>query len=796
MKQFISAMLFVSVLTTNISAQTNGKIDGKIKDTQTNKPVDFASVVLYRLPDSTVVKGLYTDTSGYFIFNNLPYGKYYLKSSFLGYQTVSKDNIILEMGKSSYNTGIVGMSENAKTIEEVKITGERLKGTTEVDKTVYAVSERAALSANSGLELLRQVPSVQVDFQNNISLEGSGNILILVDGKTHDKEYLAQLDPKSIEKVEVMTNPSVKYGADVTGVINIVLKRGSRKGVSGRIEAEIPLTEKKFSNSSGNIEYGSGAMRFYASGYMHYESFKNADFSLYRRSKDQNNVTEFKQNGSGPLMVLFSGIDYGADWFLNDKNTISFYGNYRIGNINISTDYNKELLINGETTSFFNSATTDKQFNPSQYYSLFYRKTFSKPAQELTVDMNYYFYDGGENRFYTDQYYQDDELTPNGEAFSRKELNNNQRNSLSLKIDYTHPLGKNISASTGYRGYYQWFDNRFSNGDDAANTRFHYNENRQAIYGNFSGKIKDFNWQGGLRYEMSYIEIDRTTKTRYDCILPQASLQQKVSKTQSIKLNYRRSIDRPGISNLNPFINHIDSLTISYGNQNLKPAYTNKIELNYSMQLGNNFLSPGLYYSYFNNNFQNVTLIHDNGLSESFVENIGKGAEYGFTVSGSIKITDWWQFNPYFCVFAKDLKEIDKYGISGASKVSFRTSFSSNVTLVKKLMMFTYVQYNSPYITPQNTNKRFPIYVIGLEKELFKKSQGKITIMTIDPFAKNFIAQESITESNNLYQHQKMTIDITNLISIKFTYTFNKGQTIKKLDRQKSIESDGTKSVF
>ena len=121
------------------------------------------------------------------------------------------------------------------------------------------------------------------------------------------------------------------------------------------------------------------------------------------------------------------------------------------------------------------------------------------------------------------------------------------------------------------------------------------------------------------------------------------------------------------------------------------------------------------------NNFVNVTAINSNGLSESSVQNIGKGSEYGFTISGSVKITNWWQFNPYFCVFAKDLKEIDQDGIPGASKVSFRTSFSSTVTLVKKLMAFTYVQYNSPYITTQNINKRFPVFVFGVEKEVLKK---------------------------------------------------------------------------
>jgi hypothetical protein len=111
-------------------------------------------------------------------------------------------------------------------------------------------------------------------------------------------------------------------------------------------------------------------------------------------------------------------------------------------------------------------------------------------------------------------------------------------------------------------------------------------------------------------------------------------------------------------------------------------------------------------------------------------------------------------------------------------------------------MLFTYVQYNSPYITPQNTNKRFPIYVIGLEKEVLKKGQGKITLTAIDPFVKTFVAQETITKSNNLYQHQEFDINISQIITIKFTYTFNKGQKVKKLERQNSTESDGGKSLF
>lgn len=776
-------------------AQPSYRIEGKLYNLAENKPVEFASIALHRLPDSTLITGAVSDTSGKFSLSNLKEGKYFIKVSCLGFQPLKKSDLILSPTEPALNVGTIEMNTSSQTLKEVVVEGERLKGVTEVDKTVYTINNKIAASSHTGLELMRQVPAVQVDFQNNITLEGSSNIMILVDGKQRDKNYLAQLDPNSIDKIEVMTNPSVKYDADITGVINIILKREKKVGISGQLSPEIPLTTKAFfSSSNGNIEYGYNKVRVFVSGYSHLENFDMTN-TVDRLSTANGSTFKYYQKGDGKVDVNFTGLDYGVDYFFNKNNTLNLYGNYRPGNgLTFKTNGYKELYNNDVLNTFISGNNYNKNVNTSEYYSAFYKRTFEKPSQEFTLDLNYYKYHGDGESKYTEQYYLGDKTTTVGELINRSELNNNYKQAVGMKVDYVQPLTKDSRLSGGYHFYTQWFNNDFSGASDATERNLKYDETRHAGYLSYSGVIKTISVQTGLRYEMSLIDIKNKIKTDYSCWLPQLTLQKKLGKTQSLKLTYRRSIQRPGIDQLNPFVTYTDSVTISRGNPYLKPSYSNKAELNYSVPVKNSFISTGIYYNYFTDNFQQVTHIIDGRITENFIDNIGTGAEYGANLSGSIKINKWFMINPYICLYNVQLDGISTYGIESKNKLSMRSNATFIFSLPKKFTVFVFTQYNSPYISAQNLNKRDPLYVIGFEKEINKNFKASFT--ALNPFMRKFVVSNSITESENFWQENKIDVLLRNLMTVRITYTFKYGSKINKLERQKEVETDGKNSIF
>ena len=232
------------------------QIRGTVKDAVTANPVSYATVALYSLPDSTIKTGVVSDKEGAFAFNNLHKGSYFYKITFVGYKEIRSKTIELDGKQGVIDSGKLLMEETTEQLAQIDIVGERLKGTEAVDRTIYTIPESAVKVAGSGTDILRRIPAVQVDISNNISLQGNTNILILIDGKERDKNFIAQLDPKSIDKVEVITNPSSKYDAGVRGVINVILKKEKRQGINGSADLEIPTgTEHYISSSYASLDY-------------------------------------------------------------------------------------------------------------------------------------------------------------------------------------------------------------------------------------------------------------------------------------------------------------------------------------------------------------------------------------------------------------------------------------------------------------------------------------------------------------------------------------------------------------
>ncbi|MFN8255275.1 MAG: outer membrane beta-barrel family protein [Bacteroidales bacterium] len=790
-------IIFILILTFSfgwIFAQDQIALEGKIMDDKSQQPVSFATVSLYNKLDSSLVKGTLTDEKGQFTLSLVKNGDYYLTISNVGYQNKTFDKIEFNQGNKKLDLGNIAISTQETELKEVVIVQNKMKGQEKVDRTVYNITDKIKEISTSGLDVLKQIPAVNVDFQNNVTLEGRSDILFYVNDIQRDKNFVAQINPASIERVEVMTNPSTKYDADVSGIIHFYLKKERAYGMNGSVALDIPSPPTYIMDPMANLEYGNDNVRFYVSDNLHFEQFNGYQESNTIKYLPGSTEEQLKK-GEGTLSWRSNSLNYGIDWFINEKNTINFYGDFNYFQ-SIFRDFNfdNRYYVNDVLTGRENILQNNNETGKTNYYSIYYKNKMND-KKELSMLIGYYNYSGENNNNYHHDVYDlaSDEIL---NSYYREDNVSNHRNSAEYKVDYSQAFEKS-NFEAGLKSYYQWIDNNQKYSSDAEPINFVYDEFRQAAYVNYSFKVKKVMVQTGLRTEYSNINIDNNEDNEYFCWLPQMSMKRDFEKNQSLKLGYRRRIYRPGIDELNPFEVWYDSLHFYHGNPELKPSYSNDMELVYSKNFNSSMISPKLYAKYVTDDFQNVTFINDENITETYTDNIGKVWEYGLGFSYAIQLTKWWNINGYLSVYDKIIDSQPSQGSSNSEpqeKVSYQINTNSVMTFFKTWNYFMMVNYNSPTISYQRTSSRDLLWIIGFEKELFKN--GKLQAIYFPPYTNRFMFHQNETETAELYDMWKGEVLVDYLFSIKFTYNFSSGKKTKKLERNVEYDSDGNKSLF
>lgn len=782
-------------ITTYTFAQDNFKIDGVILDNNNQEPVPYANVSIYNQSDSSLVKGTVTNDKGEFALNELKANTYYLQVSYVGYQNKLVDKIELSNANPKFNLGKISLNTKDTELGEVVIKFDKLKGQEKVDRTVYNITAKVQEVSTNGLDVLKHIPSVSVDFQENVTLEGRGDILFFVDDIKRDKDYVAQIDPSTIESVSTTTNPSSKYDQDVSGIIYITLKKEKRFGLSGRATAGIPSPPNIIMNPSASLDYGFSNFRIYLSDRMHYEKFTGYQESKTIKTTD-NIIDKQIKNGDGDFSWNNNNLNYGLDWFIDDKNTLNFFGNY-------SYFQSKQDAYNFDNSHFINDDLTDRENilqnaderGYSNYFSLYYKRKFEDEGHELSIQGDFYDYLGkNENNYQHEQL----DISTNEilNTYNRNEYVRNNRNSSKFQVDYSKNF-TNSSLEIGSKTYYQWVNNKQLSAMDAAGAAFKYDETRQATYVNFTRKFNKTTMQAGLRTEFSKTNINEEADNEYFCWLPQLSLNRKFEGSQNLKLNISRKISRPGIGDLNPFEIWYDNSHVSRGNPNLKPAYTNRLALTYSKNFKSNMLSPKLFAKYITDDILRVSYINDNGITETNVDNVGESWVYGLGLTYALKLADWWRFTGYASIENRIFYSDDSFSElenSTIEKTSYKINANSIFTVFKNWNFMMMLNYQSPRISYQSTSSRDLLWIIGVEKEIIKN--GKMQIFYLPPYTREFTFSKNETRTPELYNSWEGVIQADYLFAIEFTYTFSSGKKVKKLNRSTEMESDGNGGLF
>ncbi len=770
----------------------NGSITGVIVDDSTTAPVSYASVALLSAADSSLLNGMITNDQGKFVFNDLPYGKYSLKVTFVGYKPVVIKDLEVSRQNKSIDLQNLKIEEDFKKLEEAVIVGQRLKGEEKIDRTVFTINDDVIKASTTALDALKHIPAVTVDFQNNVSLEGRTNIQFYVDGILRNKEYVAQIKPEQVDKVELITNPGVKYDADISGVINIILKKEKRSGVSGSVKIPIPHPTKIVAEPSANIEYGNQKFRVYIGDQLHFERFNGKEILTTKVDNGISAPYRYEKTGEGVNSWQNNYMNYGADWFINDKTSLNFLGEWRTWK-GVNNDYKSisEVYTDDVLTEYLKTDRNSLNRSDNYYFSLYFIKKFNKEGNEIKAEAYFNNETGKDDNEYLEYYMDPSDIETMTRMVERSDLTENKRKNAEIKLDGTFML-KNIKNEVGLRTYGSWMGNEFTKEStiegvsDESVEEFNYRETRQTAYYNVSGKIKKMSWQAGVRGEYSWLDIDSETTTDYTVLLPQFSLSQNLEKDQNLRLTYRKQIYRPSASDMNPFEVWTDSLHLRTGNPDLDPAIENKIEFSYSKNFKANYISPKAYFRYTNNGIQDVTTVSDKGVTVITQDNIGKNIEYGVGISGAFQILKHWRFNANVDVYNRVYRTDE--AITGHSKeemLSYRFNFSHIVTLPKDFTLFMFANYGSPNISYQREFSRDMLYLFGAEKKFSDKLSMDVFY---NPFIKDFKYTKVITTTPGYYESWEGHVDAGQLFCFSITYSFNKGNKINKIDRSVEYE--------
>ncbi len=758
---------FVILTMGEIYAQNSQVITGNLIDEKTNQPVPYASVSLLKAADQKLIGGTLSDLNGQFSSSPVPNGSYRLLISFLGYKPAIVNVEVLN--RSVTDAGTIYLQDTVMTIGEANVVGERVKAKTETNKTTFFMTQKIIDASGSGTDVLKLIPGIQVDLMQNISIEGSRNILIFVDGKERDRNFISQLSPGQIDKVEIISVPPSKYEGNITGAINIVLKKDRDSGFSGQIHGEIPVTGSVvYIFPTFSFNYGFKNLNLYAS-YKGELTYLDLHESMYRKSWNSSDTSEYVTNQYLRQKNWSHRFTYGFDYFPGPRDMINFYAYFNpySRELNGSAD----LLVSGSLSDNWQARKVDTDINISTLYSLYYKHIFEKTGREITIDISNFNLKAKNS---TDFIY-------DGTGYSGTSLVNStepRQNTVSIKIDYTTPIGDKLKFSTGVKGNFQLLKDNYSKD-------FTYNEAVMASYGTLVYTQSGFEASAGLRAEKS-LSVQAEEPGNYSTItlLPNASFRYKLNTHNNIQLSYNRLVRRPNIYELNPFVAYDDPYTVSKGNPLLKPEFTDNINLEYSIQFNSNYFSSRLFYSGTTNVINDLTFINNSGLFETQVNNLGTIKKYGIQFSGSLKFGNA-TVNPYMRFF--DLNSsgnelAKKYLVGNRNNLAYESGLSAIFSFKKDFALSLVFQYNSPENKIEGNSYCDALYMLSIDKTF--KQKIKVGIGSALPFTRSFIYQGSETNATDFYSNYKGVVNIPTVpIWLKLSYQFNSGKTREKISR-------------
>jgi outer membrane receptor protein involved in Fe transport len=775
-KGFLSTVLIISFLMA--VGQSRGRISGSVVNASTREAINYASVSLFDQGTGKAVDGALTDTNGVFSLKNVAPGSYIVKVEFIGFKTFSRNNVV--MTSKNVNLGVLSLTPGSAYLKEVTVTGSRPLIENHIDKIVYNAANDLTSQSGVALDVLKKVPSVSVDVDGNVELEGDPNIRFLINGKPSTifgsslADALQSIPASQIQSIEVITSPGAKYDASGTGgIINIILKESKVQGINGTLNASVGT---RLENGSFNLNARKnkvGLNAFFSGN----EQLNTTTLNTINRQSSNttdDTLTNLYQNGSTAFKRSGYQTGVSIQWDLTPKDKLSASFNFNhFGNNSYGfTNQQQEVIGNGGTAGNVYSNITSTLNSGSRAsenaidWSLDYKKNFKNKDQELDVLVTT---STGKN---SNTYYQQQDY-PGGNSAATGSSGNSPGTDkeTDISVDYSQPVGKDFILETGVKGVFEWLTNVVTTDTLLADKTYGPNANqsygltyRRQIYAYYiSSSFAAFHHflegKAGLRYEYTSTTADfpGTHIPDYGILSPSLVVTHKFDETQSIKVAYSYRIERPDYGDLNPFYNISDPHNISTGNPGLKPEQGHRYELGYNREFGNSGnIYAGAVYRYNTDDIQSFATYYPslvvNGTTYSDVSltqryNIGLQTFVGGNFFGSVGVTPALSLRSNINIGERSNSSP---GLATVSGFFFRGNLNATYKFGHDLIAEVFGNYNSSQKTIQGTRPAFGFYTLAVRKEFFHK-KASLGFTATNPFTK-YVTQRAILYGTNFYQ--------------------------------------------
>ena len=738
-------------------AFAQGMVKGKVLSKTTNEPLEFINVTVSIKGETKILKGAITDINGNFTVNGLPNGNYTLRLSFLGYKEAIR-NFSITSNDKTRNFSIIYLSDDTHTLNEVTVTGQRSEMRLEVDRKSFSVDQQISNAGGSASEALENIPSVEVDNDGNVSLRGNTSVEVWINGKSsgltadNRAEILQQLPAESIDRIEVIDNPSAKFSAEGSaGIINIVLKKERKAGYYGSLQGSV--NTRKGASSSFNIHYNSSLLDAYANvGYRHRD---NEGGAISRQTyPSDGRYQNYRSISSRQGNNLFSRA--GLTFHASHKDDISLNGMFMFGKGNnlTTTPYHYGYEGNsGDSYMMFRRNSSDNKMRMMNI-ELGYRHNFTdKHFLDFNISFNRWKLDD-KNIYQDSTTYLNDLAIPTEYSCQLRPLNINNKK-WEAKLDYENQITEHMKLQAGYQWNYShentpqesyennmsWETDNLVEVKDFYN-RFIYEMNVHAIYTTLSYNIGKFGIMGGLRGEYWKVDTESYTweqehnaeerepafKKDYFQLFPSVFISYQLTPSDQIQLNYTRRLKRPWGGQLNTFKNTNDATVITYGNPLLTPEYSNSFSLNWLKTWSQHSLLASAYYRPTTDVMQRITYKSaSDGLMYQTNFNVAKSTSAGLEITAKnrffriLDLTTSANFY-YYKLNGYDF-DIDGQTISGESddKFTWNVRMQASIILPFDISFQATGRYRSRQVITQGYTKANYAVDLGVRKSFLNK---------------------------------------------------------------------------
>lgn len=815
MKRFI---LFFLLCLCAYTGWAQGIVKGKILDRQKSEPLGFVNIKVTEQGSDKFAGGGITDAGGNFNVTGLKDGKYTLTLTFMGYRDVTRQFEITP-AKREVQFKLLYMAEDAKQLNEVTVTGQRTTMKLEVDRKSFDVGQLISNAGQSASDVLDNVPSIEVDNDGNVSLRGNSSVEVWINGKasglTSDNraQILQQLPAESIERVEVIDNPSAKFSAEGSaGIINIVLKKDRKAGYYGSVQAGGDT--RGGANTSFNINYNSRLIDTYLNiGYRHRANTGHMESQQTSNTYNQTYDSDSKQRGNN----LFTRAGVTLHATTKDDFSLSGMLMHGGGNSHSYTPYMYTAVANGLNDYQLDRLNRSRTGMDMHYGEFNYRHSFTdKHFIDFTANLSSWKMNG-------DNWYQDSTVTANVDdvtysyQYRPQHVNNHRKE---LKLEYENQVTKNFKVEAGYNGNFSrentpqesYLDNSSFDGTNASEdklffNRFIYKQDLHAFYTTLSYKFGALSLMGGLRGEYWRVNTESYTweqehdaslreqpfKKDYFQLFPSVFMSWQMTETQQLQLNYTRRLRRPWGGQLNSFRDTRDATTVSFGNPYLTPEFSNSFSLNYLKQWNDHSLLVSAYYRPTTDVIQRISYKNqEDGLFYQTSMNVAKSVSTGLEMTVKNKL---WRIldlttsaNAYYYRLNGFSYDIDGQTVTGNSDHNFtwNARMTASLMLPYDISIQTTGRYTARQVITQGYRKANYSIDFGARKNFFNK------LFTLSVNCRDLLDSrrfETFTSGPNFTRHQ-INRRGGRRVSMTLTWNFGNMKQKKRPNKSQGSEND------